>query len=326
MPGRKEHAKPLSGRLRRAADVARSSASRYPKDLLHSLLNPRANHRDDPGEPREPFVDPGLEAPLAAMWLGHATVLVRLGGMWVLTDPVFSNRIGISLGRLTMGVHRLTRPPVDADRLPPIDLILLSHAHFDHLDKPTLRRLARPSTTVVTASSTAGLVPRGFGDVRELRWDRSLSLGPIQIHALRPNHWGARTAWDRFRGYNSYVVETPQGRVLYAGDTAMTDAFKRVGGVDLSVFGIGAYDPWIEMHANPEQVWAMHEHAGGKYLLPMHHSTFRLSNEPGHEPLQRLLAAAGTEQHRVVAREAGRLWLPDDAPRATADDGLGGTP
>jgi L-ascorbate metabolism protein UlaG (beta-lactamase superfamily) len=299
---------PARERLRGAAAVARSGARRYPGELAASVRTPADSH------PVAPLTleSAASRSPLAAAWLGHATVLLRLGDQWILTDPVFSHRIGIRLGRMVMGVSRVM-PAFDLAALPPIDLVLISHAHFDHLDKPTLRRIVSPETRVITAKNTRRLIPRGFGEVRELHWDESVDLGPLTVSALRPQHWGARTAWDRHRGFNSYVLEsrsTQRRRVLYAGDTAHTDAFAAVGGADLSIFGIGAYDPWIANHASPEQVWAMHRQAGGAYLLPMHHSTFRLSDEPMDEPLRRLLAAAGEEADRVVAREPGRLWVP----------------
>src|SRR6185369_8558322 len=192
----------------------------------------------------------------------------------------------------------------DVDHLPPIDVVMLSHAHFDHLDRPSLKRLAAgpaKGATVVTAQFTRKLVPPGFGDVLELPWRQVLRLGKpgcgegeVVVQAMQPEHWGARTAVDRHRRFNSYLLEAPGGRVLFAGDTAHTHAFDVLGptGVDLAVFGIGAYDPWEHAHATPEQVWSMYTRLSGGSprgaLLPMHHSTFVLGREPLHEPIERL--------------------------------------
>lgn len=289
-------------KLSTAAAITRSGARRYPRELMASLRRGRAA---EVGVERE-----RAEGPISASWLGHATVLLKLDDRWVLTDPVFAHRIGVGLGPIVLGVERRL-PTIDLATLPPIDVILLSHAHFDHLDKPTLKRLASGRTRVVTAASTRGLVPRGFGEVVELPWEREVDLDGIRVRAGRPRHWGARTAWDRHRGFNCYVIGAGSGRVLYAGDTAYTTDFAGIvgpGGVDLSIFGIGAYDPWIAHHANPEQVWAMHTQVGGRYLLPMHHSTFKLSDEPVGEPMERLLAAAGAEGGRVVGRELAAMW------------------
>jgi L-ascorbate metabolism protein UlaG (beta-lactamase superfamily) len=249
---------------------------------------------------------------LGAVWLGHATVLLRVDGCWILTDPVFSSRIGMHVGPFTLGVPRVL-PAVAPQSLPRPDIILLSHAHFDHLDRPSLKALAHKHTHVITAVNTKGLVPRGFASVRELAWDEQASIDGLSISTLRPAHWGARTIWDKHRGFNSYLVQSGDAssaprRILYAGDTAHSHAFEPVGPVDLSIFGIGAYDPWIHAHASPEQVWEMHTMAKGRYLMPMHHSTFVLSDEPLEEPLQRLIAAAGDKAETVVGQQLGVAW------------------
>lgn len=252
-----------------------------------------------------------LASPLAAAWLGHATVLLRLGNQWILTDPVFSARIGIPVGPLTIGLGR-ELPTVDVHSLPRPDVVLLSHAHFDHLDKPSLRRLAHPDTRVITAAGTGRLVPRGFGQVDELAWGRELGAGSLTLRAIQPRHWGARMTVDSFRGYNSYVLDSLDKRVLFAGDTALTDCFRPLAEepkrTDLAIFGIGAYDPWIHNHASPEQAWAMFVESGARRLMPMHHSTFKLSDEPRHEPIARLFAAAGTTQDVIVGHELATLW------------------
>jgi L-ascorbate metabolism protein UlaG (beta-lactamase superfamily) len=232
---------------------------------------------------------------------------------------------------MTVGIARFAPAPVTPEQLPRIDAVLLSHAHFDHLDKPSLERLARgpaAGATVIAARRTRSLIPSGFARVVELGWNDTLSTGGLEIAALRPRHWGARVAVDRRRGFNSYVIQTASGpsaeprRVLFAGDTADTDAFDHLsaqGGVDLAIFGIGAYAPWEEDHATPEQVWRMFTRLnagrarrdGPSRLLPMHHSTFPLGQEPPAEPLARLLAAASGEAPRVVARAPGDLWTAD---------------
>jgi L-ascorbate metabolism protein UlaG (beta-lactamase superfamily) len=248
---------------------------------------------------------------LAAIWLGHATVLLRVGGMTVLTDPVLSNRVGLGLGLATGGPKRLVAPPLSIRELPRIDLILISHAHFDHLDRPTLARLPK-RIPVVTARDTSDLISDlGFRRVAELGWGESLDLGGVSVAAHPVTHWGARTFHDGHRGYNGYVLESlgsPPRRVLYGGDTAYQEYFKEIGRVDLAVLGIGAYDPYVMAHATPEQAWRMADHCRADFLLPMHHSTFRLSYEPVQEPMERLLAVAGDDEARVVVRDVGRQW------------------
>jgi L-ascorbate metabolism protein UlaG (beta-lactamase superfamily) len=248
--------------------------------------------------------------PLGAVWLGHATVFVRMVGVNILVDPVFSERIGVTLGSMTFGLPRLSPLPIDPEHLPPIDLILISHAHFDHLDRPTLQSLVSHSTTVVTARNTRKLIPPGFGRVIELDWGRDLNIRGLHLSAIQPAHWGARTAVDRHRGYNSYIVREKHDKqgVLLAGDTALTDAFDDLEDLTLAVLGIGSYEPWEHAHATPEQAWQMFVGSGASHLLPVHHSTFPLGDEHIDEPMARLLAAAGDEERRVIRAKLGEVW------------------
>jgi L-ascorbate metabolism protein UlaG (beta-lactamase superfamily) len=250
---------------------------------------------------------------LAAAWLGHATVLLRIDGMTVLTDPVLFNRVGLGLGLMTGGPRRLVGPALNIARLPAIDLILISHAHFDHLDRPTLARLDK-SIPVITAGKTADLVSDlGFKSVKELGWGESTTAGTLKLTAREVAHWGARTFHDYHRGYNAYLLESANHRVLYGGDTAYTDKFADLAPVDLAILGIGAYDPYIAAHATPEQAAEMARQAGARWLLPIHHSTFRLSHEPTGDPIRRLLAAFDPE--RIVAREVGQVWVEPEQER-----------
>lgn len=288
--------------------MTRSGILRYPKQIRESLKAPLpAAHPLDPAG-AQTMLAPALLGELAAMWIGHSTVLLRIGKRWVLTDPVLSERIGVRVGPYTIGLGRLSPPVIPPQLMPEIDLILVSHAHFDHLDGPTLRALARRSTTVITAPRTRRLIPPGFGHVEELAWDRGFDLGDLRVDAIRPEHWGARAALDRRRGYNSYRISAGDRRVLFAGDTADTRAFAGLGPLDLAIFGIGGYEPWVHAHATPEQVWRMAGEAGAAHILPVHHSTFPQSDEPVDEPLRRLLEAAGTEGSRVVGAAPGQMW------------------
>lgn len=245
---------------------------------------------------------------LAAIWIGHSTVLLRMGGMTILTDPVFSNRVGIGLGLMTGGPLRLIAPALRLRDLPPIDLIVVSHAHFDHLDRPTLNRLPK-STGVITSEHNSDLIrDLGFSQVRELRWGESFAAGSITVTACRVKHWGARAFHDQHRGFAAFLLEAGGRRVLYGGDTAYCDFFKEIGKVDLAMLGIGGYNPYVQAHATPEEAWAMANHLQADHVLPMHHSTFRLSFEPMSEPMERLLAVAGSDASRLVIREVGGQW------------------
>lgn len=263
-----------------------------------------------PQAPRTPDLTNWDRQDLAAVWIGHATILLRLGGMTILTDPVMSNRVGVGLGLMTAGPRRLVAPALSIRQLPKIDLILISHAHFDHLDRPTLSRLNK-RTPVVTAGHTRDLIEDlGFRRITELSWGQSLRVGEVNVTARQVCHWGARTFYDRHRGFNAYVLETTRRRVLYGGDTAYHDGFRDIGRVDLAIVGIGAYDPYVAAHATPEQAWAMVNQVHADHVLPMHHSTFRLSHEPLEEPMDRLLSIAGREADRIVIHSVGHQWPP----------------
>jgi L-ascorbate metabolism protein UlaG (beta-lactamase superfamily) len=249
---------------------------------------------------------------LHASWLGHSTVLLKLDGFTILTDPVLAERCGIRVGPVTVGLKRLVAPAMLRPQLPHIDLILLSHAHFDHFDLPTLRSLERVGTAVVTAPNTSDLLRvRRYKSVQEVGWGDRVRVGPASILGIRVNHWGARLRTDTQRGFNGYLIETKRHRVVFGGDTALTDSFRVVRGarpVDLAIMPIGAYDPWIHVHCNPEQAWRMGADCGAEFLLPVHHQTFRLSRESYLEPVERFVAAAGSHPERVVATRIGQEW------------------
>src|SRR6266513_3934839 len=225
-----------------------------------------------------------------AAWIGHATVLINFFGINILTDPVLFPRIGIRLAGFTIGPKRLTAPALEFHELPRIDLILLSHSHFDHFDLRTLRCFDE-NTSVVTARATSDLLRRTrFRDVTELDWGEAkiftTTAGEINMRAFPVKHWGARKRRDDYRGYNGYLLESRDGgrrRIIFAGDTAMTDSFaelRRHGQIDLAIMSIGAYNPWIHAHCSPEQAVEMANAAGARLFVPVHHQTFRLSFEP----------------------------------------------
>lgn len=258
---------------------------------------------------------------LAACWIGHATCLLRAGGRTILTDPHFGHAAGPRLGRYHVGRRRTTELPMDVDDLPHVDVLLLSHAHFDHWDRPSLARLARRfgsvrhrPLTVVVPPRTRRLLPHGFRHVVELGWEREAEVGPLRLGALRPKHWGARWVFDRRRGYNAYVIEAANRRILFGGDTAHTTAFDVLasrGGVDLAILGIGTYRNWEHLHATPEQAAAMARAMNARLLLPIHHSTFPLDDEPRDEPLERLRCVWNPE--RLVCTQPGAAWFPSPA-------------
>jgi L-ascorbate metabolism protein UlaG (beta-lactamase superfamily) len=248
--------------------------------------------------------------------LGHSTVLLNFLGVRVLTDPVFSTRVGLGFGPLVLGPKRRVQVALRARDFAAPDVIILSHAHFDHFDVPSLRRFSR-DTPIVTAAATGDLLRRlRFRDVHELAWGQSVTLAPrgerIRITALEVAHWGARLLRDAHRGYNGYLLERGGYSVLFGGDTAYTRAFASLRDpkrrLDLALMPIGAYDPWIRAHCSPEQAIAMADQAGAAYFVPIHHETFKLSDEPMTEPAERARAALSHSPERLLAVRVGETF------------------
>jgi len=247
---------------------------------------------------------------LHAAWLGHSTVLLKLDGFTMITDPVLFSHVGVDLRFTQIGMKRLVAAALTPEELPPLDLILLSHAHFDHLDTRTLRTLESMTTEVVMARQTSDLI-RGdrYKRVTELGWGESVRVGPLEIRAQEVEHWGARMRTDTYRGYNGYLLESGQRRVLFAGDTAETQAFrslKTTRGIDLAIVPVGAYNPWIRAHCTPEQALRMGLEAGAHQFLPVHHQTFQLSREPRTEPIERFNEATHRDRVPVVLDSIGQ--------------------
>jgi L-ascorbate metabolism protein UlaG (beta-lactamase superfamily) len=266
-------------------------------------------HRISPA-PHSPSPAKWPDRGLHAAWLGHSTVLIKIDGFVILTDPVFSEKVGIEIGPMTVGIKRLVAPALSRHQVPRPDLILLSHAHMDHFDRPSLRFLESPRTTVVTASQTSDLLRVWrYGAVHELRWDQEIQIGPLRLRAIEVSHWGARMRTDTYRGYNGYIIETAHNRIVFGGDTAFTHCFrcaKSPRGTNLAIMPIGAYDPWIRYHCNPEQAWEMAQDCGAEFVLPVHHQTFLLGREGYREPIERLVHAAGSRPDRVCLQEIGQ--------------------
>jgi L-ascorbate metabolism protein UlaG (beta-lactamase superfamily) len=291
------------------ARFARQHARRFLAERVRETRTPI------PPAPHKPVPASWSDDRLTVAWLGHATVLINFYGTWLLTDPALRSHIGVNVaGLMTFGPRRIVRPALAITELPPLDAVLISHAHMDHCDLGTLRRLPRRTRAVVQRGNLD--LVRRFREREELAWGESVEVEGARIEAIEVNHWGARRLTDKHRGYGGFLI-TKRGRALvFGGDTAYTNAFghlRRRFTVDLAILPIGAYDPYIYAHANPEQAWAMRREMNAEYILPMHHSTFRLSREPVREPIKRLYAAAGDESWRIALSEPGQTWtLPEE--------------
>lgn len=289
----------LAGLGNLARDVAPRVIAHYQQERARVILP--APNRPDPSK----WSDTGIHA----AWLGHSTVLLKIDGIMVLTDPVFSNRIGLNVGPVTIGLKRLVSPALRCSETPRPDVVLLSHAHMDHFDLPSLRALESKRTTVVTAPKTSDLLRvANYAAVHELGWGEEVRIGELTVRAFQVRHWGARVRSDTYRGFNGYLIETPKHRVLFGGDTALTDTFRPLRtsrGIDLAIMPVGAYNPWIQAHCTPEQALRMTNDAGADFLLPVHHRTFQLGSEPYDEPLERINAVLSNDSKRLALKEIG---------------------
>lgn len=248
---------------------------------------------------------------ITAAWLGHSTVLVNFLGLTILTDPVLFKRVGANFGLGTIGPKRLVAPALTPWQLPHVDLVLLSHAHLDHLDVPTLKHL--PATTkAVVARNTGNLLRKThMKQPVELSWGDKTTVrtqnGDVTVKAFEVAHWGARWRHDKHRGYNGYTLEREGKKIIFGGDTAMCDSFRSLhsdGPYDLAIMPIGGYHPWVMAHCTPEQAVQMANNAGARRILPIHHQTFRLGQERTLEPIERFQAAL--EKERVALTEIGQ--------------------
>jgi L-ascorbate metabolism protein UlaG (beta-lactamase superfamily) len=244
-------------------------------------------------------------------WVGHATLLLQLDGVNVLTDPHWSERASpVSFG----GPRRVTRPGLRFEDLPPIHVVVISHDHYDHLDVATVRRLAdthRPRF-LVPLGLRAWLADHGITDVEELDWWDQRELGGLTFTCVPAQHFSGRTMWDRNRRlWAGWVIAGAARRLYFAGDSAAFPGFReigaRLGPFDLAAIPIGAYLPPIIMkasHTTPEEALQALAEVRGRRLVPIHWGTFDLADEPLEEPPRRLEAEA-----RRLGLDPDRVWL-----------------
>jgi len=243
-------------------------------------------------------------------WIGHACFLLRLGGVSVLLDPYLS----AVAGPRGIGPRRFVPPALPADRLPPIDVLAVSHNHYDHLDVKAIRALPhkRRITVVVPLGLGAYFTRRGYRDVRELDWGQQARRDGVTVTAVPAVHFSKRTPWDRNRTlWAGFAIEGAGRRVYFAGDSAYGPVFaewgERLGGFDLGLVGIGAYAPrqlMLASHTSPEEAVKLGRDLGCRALMGMHWGAIKLTDEPPFEPPKRFLAAG-----RAAGYDADDLWI-----------------
>ena len=268
------------------------------------------------GSPRVPELVKAGE--LGVTFIGHSSFLLQVNGRNVLVDPVFSKRLIL--------LRRQRHAGLRVKELPPIDVVLLTHAHMDHLDMASLRwvvrvmrRLTGKTPEVVVPKGVEDLVVAlGFAKVHEMEWWEQLEVRGLTVTMTPCRHWGARLFNDTHRGYGGYVVKDSRYSVYHSGDTAYFSGFAEIGKrlqPKIALLPIGAYfpDSYRAVHTSPEEAVRGFVELGAERMVPMHYGTFRLGQEPMDEPVQRLMAEAERLgiQEKITVLEEGEMMRVD---------------
>ena len=282
----------------------RKRASQFTRLVRHSAVTPRT------GETHKPRLATNGE--LGLTFIGHSSFFLQIGGQSVVIDPNFARWLFL--------LKRLRQPGLHMRDLPPVDLILVTHAHFDHLHRQSLRTIARQTRrqrgttpTLVIPHHVFDLVSDlGFQNIVELEWWNTYRHHGLDITHVPSRHWGARIIKDSHRGYGGFVLRSAKHSVYHAGDTAYFSGFGEIGKrlePELALLPIGAYNPpqFRNVHASPADAMRAFLDLKARWMVPMHYGTFRLSHEPIDEPLQLLRreAEAAGVKDRVIVLEEG---------------------
>lgn len=251
--------------------------------MIPSLFSPREKN-----EPHSPLPEL-FEGQIGITWIGHASFLIQTLEHSILIDPNWAKWLKV--------IKRLREPGIELHDLPATDLVLVTHAHFDHLDKKSLRAVAADQPIVVPEYVGSLVEGLGFHCVHELKRWESMSLGSLQITLTPAYHWGARMLHDQYRGFGGFLIEYAGRTIFHCGDSAWFDGFAEIGersAIDIALLPIGAYDApsGRDVHMNPEEALRAFQSLKAGLMIPMHYGTFRLGFEPMNEPLNRLLGHA----------------------------------
>ena len=259
-------------------------------------------------------VPPGLRF----AWLGHASVYLEIDGARLLVDPVFSEYAAPFAG---LGPKRFHPPPIALADLPPIDAVMISHDHYDHLDMPTIQHLAKEGARFFVPLGVGAHLERwgvGESQIVELEWGQARTVGAVQIICTPSRHYSGRQIFDQKATFwSSWAMVGPQNRVYYSGDTGFSDHFektgRRLGPFDLSIIKVGSYGPgasWFDIHMFPEDAVRAHQALRADQMLPVHWATFNMAFHAWDEPIIRTLAAAGKRGVSVLTPRIGQMIDP----------------
>lgn len=267
--------------------------------LIPSLFIKRAG---EDGPPEFPDIQPGQ---IGLTWIGHASFLIQTHDANILIDPNWAKWLKV--------IKRLKKPGFEIHHLPQIDAVLVTHAHFDHLDRRTLRKVAADQPIVVPIGVGNLVHDLGFHIVHELDYWQGIELGPITVSLTPCYHWGARFLADLHRGFGGFAITAGGRTIFHCGDSAFFPGFREIGerhDIDIALLPIGAYDAPTgrEVHMNPEEAIRAFTELRAETLVPMHYGSFRLGYEPLDEPLKRLVKAASDQgvQDKLLVMTEGK--------------------
>ncbi|MFC5701732.1 MBL fold metallo-hydrolase [Cohnella faecalis] len=266
---------------------ARTHFDRWRQERLHKIRTKDYSHCVPNVKPDLKFLQSN-RTETSVTWIGHSTFLIQAAGLNIVTDPVWARRMAFQ--------KRLAPPGIELSDMPPADVVLISHSHYDHLHVSSLRRLRGPKKMLVPAGLRSKLFIRGFRDTEEFHWWEDTAFHGVKITFVPAQHWTRRNPWDMNASHwGGWVIETEHGPTVYfAGDSGYFRGFKDIGrrfDIDVALLPIGAYDPeWFmaSQHVSPEEALQAFRDLGAEFFVPMHYGAFKLADDTPKEALERL--------------------------------------
>lgn len=300
--GRNHKPEPLPRKLPKSFKDLTPTNAFNPRTFFHefvwkALITKRGGEHKKPDFPKLEY------GQVAITWIGHASFLIQFNDLNVLIDPNFANWLFL--------LKRIRKAGLKIEDLPRIDLVLLTHAHYDHFHKPSIRKLPAPKIGIMPWGM--GKLARGLGFERiiELQWWESFIRGDWKVSFTPCKHWGARRLHDQDRGFGGFIIEHQGRKIYHAGDSAYFDGFKEIGqfyAPEIALLPIGAYypDSFRNVHMGPDEALQVFHDLKSKVMVPMHFGTFKLSFEAMDEPprwLSELASAAGVHDKILILEE-----------------------